>query len=228
MPTEIFTPREGIREAKIASQELFLEALETLPIPPEYGDLSFVADGIRLGYVLGPEIQPEEVDYLIECQKRGILPFSELKFEYKSRDGHFTPTDSLFAKGEGHHPERKRASHKSLLSGGRFNTLTFDIGPHGEGKAGLQNFKEEILGSLIEEGYQIHEGELWLTTWRSHGYTDGYREDTGFHFGTDRWNKGIHLKLGSGLSNEAKTNLIGWFDRLVSVHDPERRQQKLI
>ena len=200
---------ENELEIKVESQELLQEIIKTLPSEPEYFTIEMKAKSVSL-----PQYKEEggEERYLLECSKNNIIPFSTYKFEYSHITGLFESKfdNNLTSIREQQSEKKKKAIMNGLVKGGRIGRFEFEIGISAQ--QGFKKFRDEILNMLLENDYQIDEGDLWLSWGRHTGYNEGYYRTGGLRFNI---RKGVELELNGETSEEAKSKYIEWFNKLA-------------
>ena len=182
-------------QLKIAntSPELFLEAVRTLPVEPEYSDLDFLAYGISIS---------SNEEYFAECRRRNVMP-ARVELEYSSSKKLFLPSwGGKFALTYPHLESGCEQALKGTLHGGKIHQISIKTGP-GEFKF----FREGFLDNLLQEEYQLAQGDIWITTYRLGEYSGGgYGRDTGLSFGR---RKGMDLDIKEGMDD-----IKAWFKEL--------------
>lgn len=194
-----------------ASQDLFLEALKTVPLQPQYATLEFVAEGIREPWPSKED--KDRIGFIESCRAKGVIPFSTILFEPKERV--FVPSNSFF--------EGFRLAYDSLgdlVKGGKIHTLKFKTNP-----GYFELFMDKHLGQITGNGYEISKADLALTTYRLTGYNEGTYEDTQLFL---EENNKIRLSLG-GMRNydeaegqRKRESLEHWFRELSKKAEAEK------
>lgn len=188
--------------------ELFLEVMSSVPIEPKYADVIFLAHGI---------FPPSDIDnkektrYLNECREKGIVPFTTLEFGYNEKKGLFLPELSPTR----YYNPSNLDEVNLLFKGGKNYRFEFRTKPHE-----FEEFKKN-LPSLLQEDYKLMDADLYLTTYRLTGYTQGTYGDAriflkSFHsLETDVEKRKLEVELGRiETSNEDNKKLINWFNIL--------------
>ena len=70
------------------SQELFKEVITSIPVVPEYAEISFLADGIKLPK---RDDAADESRYVKECFNNEVMPYSNMALPYNEHIGTFIP-----------------------------------------------------------------------------------------------------------------------------------------
>lgn len=194
-----------------SSPELFLAAVTTVPMPPEFAELCFHAEGLEAPN----STNPEDIEkYRQVCLNRRIVPHSTVKFRYDPGTELFLPDRMdgfIFSTSI---PKNLESSTASFIQGGRISKLGFEIG-HRYGKEEFTSFKEKYLNQLLESGYRLTGGFLALTTYRLTGYNEGTYPDTDLAFGNIH--DGMRLKFGSKIDRHDVNKLREWFVKLVTL-----------
>src|SRR3989304_4595822 len=79
-------------EFSVASHELLAEAINTVPLPPRYVEASFFAGGVLSPRSHGDKKDEDRTRYLDECKKQGVMPFTNMDFEYDGISQLFVPS----------------------------------------------------------------------------------------------------------------------------------------
>lgn len=160
------------------SQELFYEALHTVPGKALKAEVKFVAAGIpEVGEFEGSETE----SYLVQCSNAGVMPFTALDLYYHSRKGFFAPVwdsygnsmmgiqpyfaDGKLSKARYQIPPSARQSGTidQYLFGGKFHEITVHISDRLKGDhtaAAYDLFRERVLKAFQTSGYHIFRGEV--------------------------------------------------------------------
>jgi len=184
-------------QLKIAntSPELFLEAVMTLPVEPRYADFNFLAYGLSMSV---------NEEYLEECRRRNVMP-ARVELEYSSNKKLFLPSlGGKFALTYENEHNLANVSHclKGILHGGKINEILIKTI-----KGEFKFFREGLLDNLLQEEYQLVQGDIWITTYRLGEYSGGgYARETGLSFGR---RKGMELDIREGMDD-----VKAWFKKL--------------
>ncbi|PIN93187.1 hypothetical protein COU56_03820 [Candidatus Pacearchaeota archaeon CG10_big_fil_rev_8_21_14_0_10_31_9] len=214
--------KKGLGEGRIdnVSRELLLEAVRTVPITPKYSEIVLAADGI-----LSPQGKSEsELKYIAECRDHGVMPFSNLRFEYKYNHdlnkSIFIPNyDGIFSPGIlGISPKSGSFDEviQGLIDGGRFHNIHFENG--------FVKFRDEFLQGLLEKRYEINSGDLTLATYSLTGYNEGEYTDTTIKFGG--FTSGFKLHIGHELPGGKTEELSSWFGGLYDKYQLKQERFK--
>lgn len=187
------------------SQELFLEAFKSVPIEPCYSTLVFNADGVKNQDYWN--WSTDDKKYLEECDNKGIIPFSFVRFEWDFNEGLFKPraflSDSILTNSS---PE----GIKGLIKGGRVHKIMFTNG--------YREAVNDQLPFLLEQNYKINSGDIALSLYHLTGYNQGYYPDTQIIFDLENHRNGLELKMGSNISQEDELKVKSWFNRLYNKY----------
>lgn len=172
MTAELLQPG-GELVIKDAPPELRIQALETLPVPIELGEVYLTAKGIDR---YGGTDENEEVrnEYFRKCREAGIIPISTLTLKTSGDNNSFYPRIQPveFAIPAGRDEPRTATTEsivQALVRGGKFATIKFDIATNNA----FSGFKRDHLRQTLDQGYEIESAELALTTYRISGYNEG-------------------------------------------------------
>lgn len=171
-----------------ASNEIFQEAVRTIPIIPLSGHLEFLAEGLDKG----------DIDYAIRCKKAKIVGNSSVDLRYDYHSGLFYFSNIAFS-GE---------DNRTFIRGGRIGRI--NIRMESLDSSAFEKFRREYFDSLVINGYQLNNGHLWLS-YRTIGSHEGKGEMplSTLSFGKD---KGIELMLKH--PDDENEAIKVWFDRL--------------
>ncbi|MAH07058.1 hypothetical protein CMI38_02285 [Candidatus Pacearchaeota archaeon] len=140
---------------------LFVRALDTVPVVPELVEgVNFYADGINFN-----------VDnYEAKCLENGIMPKTYLGVKYRLTSEGFRlgPYDNNF--------DQVDRSFEVFSRGGKIHRFGFETFIYGN--ECFEDFKSRVL-DLIDGGYEVDDGFLALTTYRTTGYNEGTHADAG-------------------------------------------------
>jgi len=176
------------------SQKLFREAIDSFPLNG-YSTITMAADGIPVFDSFGKSGQEQ---YLSECLKKRIIPFSRIKFEYNPMEKRFLiPKKAIIYDSELYNP----GVIDGLIRGGRINHLILE----GE----FRKFKENNLleNILNAAGYQLQEADL---------LRDKY-EDAIVSFRRKEEAYSLSMKLEEIEEKDSKL-LQGWFSNIQDKH----------
>ncbi len=192
----------------IPSQELFLEAAHTLPINPIFSDVILSVKGIPSLDSYNSIMDGGE-EYSKVCQEKGVMPFSILRFEYDLRNSVFHPESTFDSILNCSQIQNLNKGINGLIKGGKFHQIKF--------KHGFDKFIKGHLSSLLEQGYEFSTADLALTTYSLTGYSQGEYSDTQVMFGSS-YPKGVKVKIGGRISEEAANKVRSWFDELYEKY----------
>ncbi len=196
-------------EIKNTSQELFLEALKTLVLPPQRAEIGFAYKGITPSRGVYEGV-PNYNRYFSDCKKQGIIPIN-MSFKYDHNEDFFFPeTSELVLLANMIKPdENAKARNECFVAGGKINTLSFEIDI--PAKKGLKTFLETEADKLLEQKYELSELNLVF----SFSDEDNVAADTNmFSFGDT-----LDLKLGIRLEKKDIAKLGKWFKNLQKKYE---------
>jgi len=207
---------ENKYEIRNDSQELFIEAIKTIPTIPQYFELSMRAHGILP--VLGKTSSVEE--YISLCEKNRVVPFSEVKYAWGNvNDGenHFAPIVSKvrFEPLNYLHisDQLRKKARDLIIKGGKMHILNISSDQNFGGVSeAFDNLKGEFLNIMKENGYEISSGVLYLNSY----YNNNHYEEGMRALGTMLIsNQGLSLERNFMPSDEeSKEGFLKWFDGL--------------
>lgn len=140
-------------EIKDASSDLALEAIKSLPVIPDYVNSLFLS-------IKGLENLSEEKEnidlYLAQCEEKKVIPFSNEYFTFfNSYNPNVTLKSSLRIDNR-YGSKSFNQSLQGIVKGYKPMNKGFEI------TGGFQFFKEKMLDSLVEQGYQIRSFDICL------------------------------------------------------------------
>ena len=201
------------------SQELFFEAISTLPGTPYKGVMGFCADGLFHTYP-----RCDDKAFIAECAKRGIIPGS-LSLSYscnteiiKSGKSGYWQCDSdvlPFVHSSGHETSAMQNTKIGMIiRGGRIHEFEVDAGAHG-----VPSLRDHLVPQLIANGYQIGSGSFVYSRWGSKN--DRYPSEDGTQV-LFRQKEGLEIALAPDADHlseqwknpEDKDALMSWFQGL--------------
>jgi len=206
----------GEMKIAVVSQELFTEAIRTLPLSPEHVELTMLANGIVPEY---KEDRREE--YVAKCLEQDIIPFSGITFEYNEKENLFVPTEQKIVSCE-------ESTTRKAVEGGKFNKLDIKTWIRSPSQS-FEDFKKEggFLDLLLENGYQFYYGDIWLNHMHFRGYNAGDSKDGGLVLSAGYIGiKGLELELWSEIDSGDEKKLVNWFSELKDKY--QHKQGKLI
>ena len=201
----------------LREQDLFLEALRTLPVPVErHGTLTCIANGVT------PPSDPHLGWYSKQLSEQGIIPFLEIEFNYEPRRNIFLPDVKLeqriFFPGRiitQDDLEIQGKVSKAVFNGSRPNQYTINLPGYGI-HFGFERLQAEFLGPLAERGYPLTEGELWLRIWFDE--RGGYSTNTSLEF------HGSGLTLSDRCFSGQSEPIQQWFNGLKEKYQAPEQQ----
>ena len=203
-------------ELKITStsQELFIEAIRTLPLELRHFEVFMNANGIQ-----SPTSKEEKENYLYECSKNNVMPFTNIQLLYDNDSKLFKPLEgySICEMYRNLSDENKKATTQGIIKGGKIHRIKFEAWIPAQ--KGFEKFREQVLEEMLQQSYKIDWGDLALTTYHLTGYNQGDYTDTNISFGTGYVHKGMRLKIGHKISEEDERKVIGWFKDLIHKYD---------
>ncbi|MBX4196212.1 hypothetical protein KW805_01335 [Candidatus Pacearchaeota archaeon] len=202
---------EGIYVVQLHSPKMKAEVLEGFPIPPMYGNVTFMAHGI-----LVPSSRDDGEKYVSDCKKNHVIPDTRAKFLYNFNSNNFSSERDdnplLCDPIEG----RDRGLH-TLFEGGKIHTLRFDFGYMNEAPEGFEHFRDHLLGALLKNDYQVIGGDLWITHHHFTGYNYGDEMADGLIIRPNL----LKLTLNQNLEDEGKLMYKKWFSDLAKKHNAQ-------
>jgi len=179
---------DGRLRINVVSQPLFLEAIKTLPVSPEFAE-------IRLKAVKG----------LFQGR---IVPNWKIKLKYEYNMG-FVPSsyDGL------HLTDASPKSSIDLIAGGRISDIELEM-RIGVAQEGFKQFRDSLLPALIHNKYDLFWGDLVISTYHLTGYNQGDYRSGGLRFDAGWIHKGLELDLDSEMPEEQRNKLKDWFSQL--------------
>ncbi len=187
------------RTAIPASQPLFIEAVKTLPFPPQYGNLKFSANGICLPV---DNAKDEDVKrYLSECAEKKVIPCSDFRIYsdgsligygfHGTSKYHIDLTRKMYAHG------------KLLIPGGRVQEIGIDLS-----RGNKECIDAAVIETLVESGYVLQEGQMALVT-------QGFSTNTFLKLDSKG---GLELCIGDECTPEQKDKLSAWYNKLEAKY----------
>jgi hypothetical protein len=125
-------------------------------------------------------LTPEESEYVKDCSNLGIMPFSKLEFYCTGGFPQLRATEVA----DMHEYRKKERVIQGLLGGGRFHFLDVGIWDETGKTNAFSKFKNNFLVKLLDNGYQIHSGELVYVSYEIDGeYSPNTMVDLSVEFG---------------------------------------------
>ncbi len=185
------------------SQELFLEAVKTLPI--ECFRMEF---RMFINELVFPKNDDNEKKYISACLKNNTIPYSLMKFRYREDKDFFVPDDFMI------YHDKISESIQKLIEGGKFNELEIKT----SAGSAFENFRKEngFLDLMLSNGYKLANGCIE----GNYGNSD-LTFSSGYMGG-----KRFELTLGHKLADEDREKLVGWFKELEDKY--QHKQGKLL
>lgn len=182
------------------ANELSIEIIKSLPIPPFYSELGFSRPGLQI-----PEMDDEDglKRYLSECDQKGLVPFLGIEMELPPFSPSTASTDTIYSfhssvyhsyGNEVRDAELRNLSLQKLISGNRIHLFKFKL--YTENPDDFYTFRDGSFDSLVDNGYKLHRGDLWFDTY----HDDGLSMSSG----------GAKLNL-LRLTNDERQKLTTWF-----------------
>ena len=204
------------------SEDFFKYILCTFPVPPAYIELRAVVHSI-------PDYDWDKKSinqYLSQCKKNKTIPFSETKLEYNNRKDVFVPGSINLENFDPHIPDNDERLYKKILnniwkkqiSRGKPHTVRIEIGI--PAKAGLASFKKTVFDDLLNNGYVIDYGNIWITS-RDSGqhYSDSYGGVSTMILGRKGSKYSLDLNLRRDDSELDFDKIYGWFARSKDLYE---------
>lgn len=139
------------------SQELFKVAIQTMPVTPVHGEVTLLADDLDYpgdGFYRN-EYSTQE--YLEECAKKGILPHTKIQ-ELVSPYGTSIRELNIGSCNIVGTPLEQVIS-------GRVHKVHIVGSLSGWSEEYFEQFRNITLPKLLEQGYQIRDGQFWLNSY---------------------------------------------------------------
>lgn len=175
------------------SQDFIREAVRSIPGRVTKGELVFSALGLTL-----PNEQGEFAPYYEECRRLGIIPYTQLHYEYNQ--GSFR-TRLFETAGFPTLMASKEVSVEELVfKGGKINLISFKL--HDSfGGSGFRQLNETLLAKLLVAGYSFSMGDFTLAreyhpnaqllfskgSMRLNGYETRSEEEEDYHEELQGW-----------------------------------------
>ncbi|HLD88888.1 MAG TPA: hypothetical protein VI894_01645 [Candidatus Nanoarchaeia archaeon] len=187
--------------------------IQTLPIEPVYAEILMRAYGIGIPELREPD---SESRYLSECEKNGVTPFSEIKLTYDAKRRTFIlsyPDGKNAAVDELSREEKKKENIVPLHDGKKIHRIRIEINSLAcrGNSAPFQEFRNEFLGKIVNEGYQIACASIWFSS--VHYGRSGYSPLSTLHISENA----IGLNLAehdARLSKDNKDKITLWYSSL--------------
>jgi len=196
-------------EIKNTSQELFLEALKTLVLPPKHAEIQLAYKGLD-PYSGVKEGMSNKNKCFSLYKKHGVIPV-RIDLQYDHNENIFFPEkSSFFFDGKTSSNKIIQAENECIMQGGKIHTLSFEVG--NPAKKGLETFLETELVKLLEQKYQFSEVDIVFS------YLDKncVKPDTNLlYLGRDS----LGLGIGQGLEIKDALKLSKWFGKLKNKYD---------
>ena len=195
------------------SKELFKEVITSIPVVPEYAEISFLADGIKLPK---RDDAADESRYVKECFNNEVMPYPNMALPYNEHIGTFIPDfgrrDFIsFSKSDS--ALKTIASIEGMLSGGRIHTINITTKRLDLAEFAYQHLKQSFMRCLSDRDYVPDEGELWLSSELKKGYDSGHRPLTTINF-----NSSSGVKLDLYEQDNKLENVFAWFSQLAGKY----------
>lgn len=171
-------------QIQIVSDGLFNEALQTVPLCPNYSLIQFTASGID------------------------VIPNSEIRVGYNQIAGEFRPESLVYFTKES--PD----NIPNLIRGGKIENIKLEASTdYFPGEEIFTKFRDLLLPTFTDNGYDITKGELWLKV----KYNERYHSKSvlarlDLHKTHELSN--LELKISPWMDMEGKETLTAWFKQL--------------
>lgn len=204
----------GAKDIQHASDEMLIQAIKTLPSPSVYGVIDMLVNGVK-----GPDFL-SSVDYsplethIAECTKKGIIPSSADTLVYNPEIKLFIPKMNE-KPPTFHFTDSKRlsvAQIDGLLNGGKIHEIDLKW----EVPEGYECLRSRFLDEVLNKGYNIHHGTIWLDsrTENNYKYSNGLLE-------LKAWQRDLNLTLrkeNCEWDKKINRDLISWFEELAEKY----------
>lgn len=189
------------------SQDLYINALRTIPVTPIHAEMTFLAEGLEAPFTRGQE---EIARYMQECTVKGIVPYSVTNIEI--RDGKIFRNESSVEPPTREDSESlKEAAVFSRFNRTREHKVHLNFHIHAQWGS-YDAIRDRYLDQLLNLGYQIGRTELWLSSYHLSGYNDGDYPATKVTINEFTGNEGIKMRLSRDESKvEDLDSLRSWF-----------------
>jgi hypothetical protein len=197
-------------QAKIirnVSSNLFFDAIHTLPVVPEKGNI---------GLLVGP-INGTLRAHIASCIREGAIPYSGLGIDYN--ENKIDIEEECFFLGNENSKKQKQAFLEGIIKGGRPFAFGINFDRH--------NFQtaKQLADYLISTHYYIYEAEFTLNS-RSEeeetaaGSRSSYFVDLTLNLMKERY---YTLQLDSGRGFEISEKVLDWYNKLAEKYKPKSK-----
>jgi len=209
------------RNIETKVETFFKHILINPPFSPQYAKFRVVPQGI-------PDCNMEKKEiktYLKQCKDKKIIPFSKTELNYDNNLKIFIPGSidienniaRLKYDDEKSYLEIIESTINQQLSRGKPHTLHIEIGiPAGDG---FKSFGETLYDKLLNEGYIIEYGDIWLTSKFSNQHYDkghGPVSTMTLSMKDSKYSLDLHLRKND--TEIYNTDINGWFANLKEIY----------
>ncbi len=209
------------RNIETEVENFFKHILISLPFSPQYAKFRAVPQDI-------PDCNMEKSTikkYLKQCREKNIIPFSKTEVEYDNDLKIFIPGSIDI---ENNVSRLKYDDEKSYLkiiknildaqlSKGKPHTVHIEIGIPAEN--GFKSFGEILYDELLNKGYVIEYGDIWLTSKHSNQHYDkGWSGVSTMTLSMEDSKYSLDLYLRKNDIELSDTDINGWFANLKEIY----------
>lgn len=197
---------------KNLGRQLFFEALKTAPTIKAGAKLNFYLEEV------GPFNKDEGEDardhYLKECTSKGIIPFSQVWFNYPYHSFAIVNRSGIFKDDYIRDPQIIDA----LLTGGRIHEIGVNIETWQYNHHDIcETFVRDYLPLLAVKGYRLDTSNIHLNHDGDSSQVHNQRYQSYLYFNVEGNQSNIKLDIGSETRTEWRiTELKEWFSKLIS------------
>ncbi|MCK4808092.1 MAG: hypothetical protein KAS90_00565 [Candidatus Aenigmarchaeota archaeon] len=209
------------RNIETEDEKFFKHILITLPLSPQYARFRVVPQDI-------PDCNMEKnmiKKYLKQCEKNDTIPFSKTEVEYDNDLKIFIPgsidiennVSRLKYDDEKSYLKIIESTIEQQLSGGKPHTVHIEIGIPAED--GFKSFGQAFYDELLNKGYVIEYGDIWLTSKHSNQHYDkghGPVSTMTLSMKDSKYSLNLHLKKND--TEIYNTDINGWFANLKEIY----------
>jgi hypothetical protein len=147
--------------------ELLTQAVQTLPVLPEYTKLLLSRAG-EFNYFYRKNEHTEE-DYIKRCLDASLIPFSQINLRYNNSVHEFTPSNNgikiAYEVSSSESPDavKRRAGviAQAIANGYGMADVQLEVEHDRQGE-GFDHLREGLLADLLSQGHSIINAEIWL------------------------------------------------------------------
>ncbi|NOQ38280.1 hypothetical protein GQ472_05305 [archaeon] len=209
------------RNIKTEVETFFKHILINLPLSPQYAEFRVVPQDIPDCNMGKKAINK----YLLQCKEKNIIPFSKTEVEYDNDLKIFIPgsidiennVSRLKYDDEKSYLKIIKNILNAQLSRGKPHTMHIEIGIPAE--EGFKSFGEILYDELLNKGYVIEYGDIWLTSRHSNQhYEKGYVPVSTMTLSMKDSKYSLDLNLRKNDTEIYDTDINGWFANLTEIY----------